>query len=276
MGAPRDARRRARRAGRAGLADVGAVTGATVPEHLARMRELMPRTPFLLPGIGAQGGDVAALAPAFAPGRAGGLVTASRSIANAHEKAGGDPGRGRPRGGRAPARGRPGRSPEAVRAAARLGVDGRSQPRAVPGAARAGGLRRRAVHGRELVAERSGGDKSTATSQRAADRDAGDEPQEGARSSADSARRYTVKPGDTPSAIAEKTGVPLEQILQLNPDLDPQTLAPGPADQAAPVTRRLRACARLLAAALHCSPRRRAARTAPRLPGIGQGARARS
>ena len=66
---------------RRGLADVGAVTGATAPEHLARMRELMPRTPFLLPGVGAQGGDVAALAPAFAPGRAGGLVTASRSIA---------------------------------------------------------------------------------------------------------------------------------------------------------------------------------------------------
>ena len=73
------------------LADVGAVTGATVPEHLARMRELMPRTPFLLPGIGAQGGDVSTLAPAFAPGPAGGLVTASRSIANAHEAAGGDP-----------------------------------------------------------------------------------------------------------------------------------------------------------------------------------------
>jgi len=75
------------------LADVGAVTGATRPEHLARMRELMPSTPFLLPGIGAQGGDVAALAPAFAPGRAAGLVTASRSIANAHEAAGGDPAR---------------------------------------------------------------------------------------------------------------------------------------------------------------------------------------
>jgi len=75
------------------LADVGAVTGATRPEHLARMRELMPSTPFLLPGIGAQGGDVAALAPAFAPGRAAGLVTASRSIANAHESAGGDPAR---------------------------------------------------------------------------------------------------------------------------------------------------------------------------------------
>jgi orotidine-5'-phosphate decarboxylase len=74
-----------------GLAQVGAVTGATAPEHLARMRELMPYAPFLLPGIGAQGGSVADLAPAFAPGRAGGLVSASRSIANAHEAAGGAP-----------------------------------------------------------------------------------------------------------------------------------------------------------------------------------------
>jgi orotidine-5'-phosphate decarboxylase len=73
------------------LNDVGAVTGATAPKHLARMRELMPRTPFLLPGVGAQGGDVAALGPAFAPGRAAGLVTASRSIAHAHEQAGNDP-----------------------------------------------------------------------------------------------------------------------------------------------------------------------------------------
>jgi LysM repeat protein len=40
-------------------------------------------------------------------------------------------------------------------------------------------------------------------------------------------RRYRVKPGDTPSSIAEKTGVPLEDILRLNPDLDPQTLSPG-------------------------------------------------
>jgi orotidine-5'-phosphate decarboxylase len=74
-----------------GLTDVGAVTGATVPEHLARMRELMPRTPFLLPGVGAQGGDVATLGPAFAAGRAGGLVTSSRGIVNAYESAGGTP-----------------------------------------------------------------------------------------------------------------------------------------------------------------------------------------
>jgi orotidine-5'-phosphate decarboxylase len=72
-------------AGPGGLADIGAVVGATEPRHVARMRELMPRTPFLLPGIGAQGGRVEDLAPAWAAGRAGGLVSASRSIANAHE-----------------------------------------------------------------------------------------------------------------------------------------------------------------------------------------------
>jgi orotidine-5'-phosphate decarboxylase len=74
-----------------GLSDIGAVVGATAPEHVARMRELMPHAPFLLPGIGAQGGRVEDLAPAFAPGRAGGLVSASRSIASAHEAGGAAP-----------------------------------------------------------------------------------------------------------------------------------------------------------------------------------------
>jgi len=77
--------------GEAGLSDVGAVVGATVPGHLARARELMANATFLLPGVGAQGGHVEDLAPAFAPGRAGGLITASRSIANAHTAAGGQP-----------------------------------------------------------------------------------------------------------------------------------------------------------------------------------------
>ncbi len=77
--------------GEAGLSDVGAVVGATEPRHLARARELMPHAIFLLPGIGAQGGRVEDLAPAFAPGRAGGLVTASRSIANAHRGGDGSP-----------------------------------------------------------------------------------------------------------------------------------------------------------------------------------------
>jgi len=77
--------------GASGLSDVGAVLGATEPEHLARARELMPRAVFLLPGVGAQGGRVEDLAPAFAPGHAGGLVTASRAISDAHFNAGGDP-----------------------------------------------------------------------------------------------------------------------------------------------------------------------------------------
>ena len=38
---------------------------------------------------------------------------------------------------------------------------------------------------------------------------------------------YVIKPGDTPSGIAEKTGVTLEQLEEANPDLDPQLLAPG-------------------------------------------------
>jgi orotidine-5'-phosphate decarboxylase len=77
--------------GASGLSDVGAVVGATVPAHLARARELMPHATFLLPGVGAQGGRVEDLAPAFAPGCAGGLITASRSIAGAYLTTGTDP-----------------------------------------------------------------------------------------------------------------------------------------------------------------------------------------
>ena len=77
--------------GQCGLSLAGAVTGATRPERLARLRELMPRAIFLLPGVGAQGGDPAALGAAFAPHPAAGLVTASRSIVNAYADRGGDP-----------------------------------------------------------------------------------------------------------------------------------------------------------------------------------------
>jgi orotidine-5'-phosphate decarboxylase len=47
--------------GDGGLSGLGAVVGATEPEHIARLRELMPRSVFLLPGVGAQGGDPAQL-----------------------------------------------------------------------------------------------------------------------------------------------------------------------------------------------------------------------
>jgi orotidine-5'-phosphate decarboxylase len=70
--------------GESGLASVGAVTGATRPDLLARLRELMPRAIFLLPGVGAQGGRVEELRAAFEPHPAAGLVTASRSLVDAH------------------------------------------------------------------------------------------------------------------------------------------------------------------------------------------------
>lgn len=38
---------------------------------------------------------------------------------------------------------------------------------------------------------------------------------------------YEVQEGDTLDGIAAETGVPVEQILELNPDLDPQSLAAG-------------------------------------------------
>ncbi len=63
------------------LSGLGAVVGATEPGHIARLRELMPRSVFLLPGVGAQGGRAEALGDAFSPGPASAIVAASRSIA---------------------------------------------------------------------------------------------------------------------------------------------------------------------------------------------------
>ena len=40
-------------------------------------------------------------------------------------------------------------------------------------------------------------------------------------------KRYEVKPGDTLTAIADATGVPLEQIEELNPGIDSQSLTVG-------------------------------------------------
>lgn len=40
-------------------------------------------------------------------------------------------------------------------------------------------------------------------------------------------RAYVVKPGDTLSVIADKTGVSLETIQRLNPSVDPQALQTG-------------------------------------------------
>ena len=75
-----------RLAGTGHFSGAGAVVGATEPGFIDRLRELMPRAIFLLPGVGAQGGSADTLAAAFSgPGSA--LVTASRSIAGAPDPA---------------------------------------------------------------------------------------------------------------------------------------------------------------------------------------------
>lgn len=76
------------RLGDAGLSDVGAVVGATHPEHAASLRDRMPDTVFLVPGYGAQGASAAdALAGVRSDGR-GVLVSSSRAITGAWHAAG--------------------------------------------------------------------------------------------------------------------------------------------------------------------------------------------
>jgi orotidine-5'-phosphate decarboxylase len=64
--------------------NVGLVVGATAPDELERVRELVPELPFLVPGVGAQGGDAeAAVEYGLASGV--GLVNSSRGIIFAGE-----------------------------------------------------------------------------------------------------------------------------------------------------------------------------------------------
>jgi orotidine-5'-phosphate decarboxylase len=60
---------------------LGLVVGATFPDELARVRALAPELPLLVPGIGAQGGDVAATVRAgrTADG-AGMMINSSRAV----------------------------------------------------------------------------------------------------------------------------------------------------------------------------------------------------
>jgi orotidine-5'-phosphate decarboxylase len=76
--------------GERGLSSLGAVVGATFPHEVAHARELLPRAPLLLPGVGVQGGSPAELAPAFTGGPGSALVSASRSVIYAYRTGGGD------------------------------------------------------------------------------------------------------------------------------------------------------------------------------------------
>ncbi len=60
--------------------EVGLVAGATRPEHLGRIRDIAPGLPILVPGVGAQGGDLEAVLERLggAPGKT--VVNSSRGI----------------------------------------------------------------------------------------------------------------------------------------------------------------------------------------------------
>lgn len=77
--------------GECGLSSVGAVVGATHPEDLAALRARMPRTPFLVPGYGAQGAGAADVARGFLAGGRGALVNSSRGVLFAYRNRPGVP-----------------------------------------------------------------------------------------------------------------------------------------------------------------------------------------
>ena len=69
-----------------GYSRVGAVVGATYPEMSAILRKLMPKTYFLVPGYGAQGGTAKDLMHCFNEDGLGAVVNSSRGIIAAYKQ----------------------------------------------------------------------------------------------------------------------------------------------------------------------------------------------
>ncbi len=80
----------AERMGSCGLSDIGAVVGATYPDHARALRERMPDTVFLVPGYGAQGGSAHDALAGLRPDGRGALVSSSRAICGAWQATGTD------------------------------------------------------------------------------------------------------------------------------------------------------------------------------------------
>lgn len=76
--------------GASGYSLMGAVVGATKPQDAARLRKAMPAQIFLVPGFGAQGGTAEDVRGCFNADKQGAIITASRSVLFAYEKASGD------------------------------------------------------------------------------------------------------------------------------------------------------------------------------------------
>lgn len=72
--------------GESGYSRIGAVVGATYPEQGVKLRSLMPKTYFLVPGYGAQGATAEDLAGCFNKDGLGAIVNSSRGIIAAYKK----------------------------------------------------------------------------------------------------------------------------------------------------------------------------------------------
>ena len=75
------------RIGECGWSSVGAVVGANHPDEAQVLREIMPQTPFLIPGFGAQGAGASDAVAALEADGSGGVINSSRDIVFAYRKA---------------------------------------------------------------------------------------------------------------------------------------------------------------------------------------------
>lgn len=66
--------------GEHGFSNIGMVVGATYPETAAKLRSIAPNAPFLMPGIGAQGGSLDAITAAAGKGGLGAYASSSRGV----------------------------------------------------------------------------------------------------------------------------------------------------------------------------------------------------
>lgn len=73
-----------RSTGAQGYSGLGIVVGATVEEQARRLRKRLPRSLFLVPGLGAQGGKIDAVRACFNPDGLGAIVNVSRAAIYPH------------------------------------------------------------------------------------------------------------------------------------------------------------------------------------------------
>ncbi len=65
--------------------EIGLVAGATKPEHMRRIRDIAPELPILVPGVGAQGGDIEAVVKECSGISGRTIINSSRGILYASE-----------------------------------------------------------------------------------------------------------------------------------------------------------------------------------------------